>query len=316
MRSINDIKSTKKDFIINGIMKSNGLYCLIAYPKVGKSMLALQLSDCIANNKPFLGCETNFSSVLYISTENSGSQLFDRMNMMNIKFKDNDFQFIDRDEYSKFFLKDLEVDIKTFSLNEGRKLLIIDMLKDIEFDFGYDMNNYQDIGQNVLPKLRQLCSEYNIAILFIHHLNKKGKSLGSTAFDGSVDGTLRLEQSQSNKNNYRLSIINRDYESLDLSLKKDNNCILNICEEKIDDDYINPVLIALVKYCSQNPDIELTATELANKLSIPTTARQIGILMKNNKDFLKKEGLHIENKRNGKQRLKHIKYEEPIDENE
>ena len=31
----------KKDNIIDGIMKSNGLYCLGAEPKVGKSFLAL-----------------------------------------------------------------------------------------------------------------------------------------------------------------------------------------------------------------------------------------------------------------------------------
>ena len=31
----------KKDNIIEGIMKSNGLYCLVAEPKVGKSFLAL-----------------------------------------------------------------------------------------------------------------------------------------------------------------------------------------------------------------------------------------------------------------------------------
>lgn len=35
----------KKDNIIEGIMKSNGLYCLVAKPKVGKSFLALQLAN-------------------------------------------------------------------------------------------------------------------------------------------------------------------------------------------------------------------------------------------------------------------------------
>ena len=35
----------KKGNIIDGIMKSNGLYCLVADPKVGKSFLALQLAN-------------------------------------------------------------------------------------------------------------------------------------------------------------------------------------------------------------------------------------------------------------------------------
>ena len=79
MQSINNIKiCEKKDFIIEGIMKSKGLYCLIAFPKVGKSMLALQIADAVANNKLFLGHNVISSPVLYVSTENSASQIKDR----------------------------------------------------------------------------------------------------------------------------------------------------------------------------------------------------------------------------------------------
>lgn len=45
MKTISEIKKTaiKKDFIVDNLMKSNGLYCLVARPKVGKSLLTLQL---------------------------------------------------------------------------------------------------------------------------------------------------------------------------------------------------------------------------------------------------------------------------------
>ena len=69
MIAIEQLDSTiKKDNIIDGIMKSNGLYCLVAEPKVGKSFLALQLANSLANNKQFLGFNTNPTSVLYVST--------------------------------------------------------------------------------------------------------------------------------------------------------------------------------------------------------------------------------------------------------
>ena len=42
---------------------------------------------------------------------------------------------------------------------------------------GYDLNNYQDMGQYVIPKFRELCKKYNLTILLIHHLNKNNKSL-------------------------------------------------------------------------------------------------------------------------------------------
>ena len=70
MKSIEQLNEViKKDNIIDGIMKSNGLYCLVAEPKVGKSFLALQLANCLVNNKQFLGFNTNPTSVLYVSTE-------------------------------------------------------------------------------------------------------------------------------------------------------------------------------------------------------------------------------------------------------
>ena len=55
MKTISDIKkrSIKKDFIVDNIMKSNGLYCLVARPKVGKSLFALQLANAIATGSSF-----------------------------------------------------------------------------------------------------------------------------------------------------------------------------------------------------------------------------------------------------------------------
>ena len=310
MKSINEIKYIKKDYIIDEIMRTNGLYCLIAYPKVGKSMLALQISDCIANNKPFLECNTNHSPILYISTESSGNQLLERINMMNIKFKDNDFQYIDRNEYSNFFLKDLEVDISDFARNQDGKLVIVDMLKDIEFDTEYDINSYQDVGQYVLPKLRYLCNVYNISILFLHHLNKKGKSLGSTALDGSVDGILKLEQSENNSKYYKLNITNRDYESKEFHLKKDDNCILNITNE-LNESTMPEALIFLVNYCSKHKDITITATELANKYNKPILPSVYGTLIHKYIKELEKEGLKIEYHKKSNERLYHFLYEEP-----
>ena len=38
MKSLSEVKiNNKKDFIVNGIMKSNGLYCLIALAKLYKT---------------------------------------------------------------------------------------------------------------------------------------------------------------------------------------------------------------------------------------------------------------------------------------
>lgn len=92
----------KKDNIIEGIMKSNGLYCLVAEPKVDKSFLALQIANSLTNNKEFLGFKVNPTPVLYISTELSGFQLKERLNITGYEFSSNSFFFLEKDSNHRF----------------------------------------------------------------------------------------------------------------------------------------------------------------------------------------------------------------------
>ena len=80
MKAFEELKeTTKKDIIIDGIMRSKGVYSLVSKPIVGKPWLTLQLANSIANKKTFLGHEIlKPSPVLYITTELSDSQLKDR----------------------------------------------------------------------------------------------------------------------------------------------------------------------------------------------------------------------------------------------
>lgn len=80
MKALEEIDiNIKKDNIIDNIMKSNGLYCLVSNAKVGKSMLALQLSNSLTCGKQFLGHDTMSSPVLYISTESDSGQIMERI---------------------------------------------------------------------------------------------------------------------------------------------------------------------------------------------------------------------------------------------
>ena len=87
--------SIKKDIIINNIMKSKGVYLLVSNPKVGKSMLALQLSCSVINGTPFLGHKVNPSPVLYVTTE-SKLQLKERLEFLQISAKKDSLFIIDR----------------------------------------------------------------------------------------------------------------------------------------------------------------------------------------------------------------------------
>ena len=85
---------------------------------------------------------------------------------MNLYFGDNKLFIIVKEKmHQKFSLRDMEYEIKKFSEDYNGRLIILDILKDLEFDFVYDINSYQDVGQKVLPKLREIAEQYNVTIL-------------------------------------------------------------------------------------------------------------------------------------------------------
>ena len=316
MKCISEMRknSTKKDFIVDNLMKSNGLYCLVARPKVGKSLLALQLANAIATGTNFLGFRTSPSPVLYISTEMNFSQILDRIDKMNLEFDDDNFRLKEQEiNERKLNLMDLQLEFQEFANDLNGRFVIIDMFSGIDMNNGYDLNNYQDMGQYVIPKFRELCKKYNFTILLIHHLNKNNKSLGSTAIDGSVDGIITLKLDQNLKSKILFTYESRDYESVDFVLKRNENLIFEKSEMEFDD--LNPNLLIFLNYAIKQKEFSFTISDITSKLNLQIVPSVFGKLLKSNLDKLEKEGLHIELKRTGTDRIYYAKYEEPIDEN-
>lgn len=304
----------KKDNIINGIMKSRGLYLLVANAKVGKSMLALQLAHSLATNQPFLGYSTTCSYVLYITTESDFSQIKERQNLLGLKFPPQSLQIIDRDGKGEVSIFDIEADIAKFADNKNGRFLIIDMLKDINLGVDYNLNDYQDVAQKLLPKLRYLAEKYNLTILFTHHLNKRGDVLGSSAFTGVVDGKLKLTQDKNDPTNLKLKIINRDFPELNINLKREINQIFSIADEQIGIGEMDFNIVQLIKYISSKKEVDFTCSDVIIKANMNITPKQLGKLFRSNKSLLKSEGITITLHRSGKERLYKGIYEEVHEE--
>lgn len=316
MITISEVKKnyTKKDFIVDNFMKSSGIYCLVARPKVGKSLFGLQLANSIANGTTFLGFKTNPSPVLYISTEMSSMQICERIEKMNLNFNDDNFFIEDQaSKDRKLNHMDLQLVFQDFALNHNGKFIIVDMFTGVDVNNGYDLNNYQDINQYVFPKYRELCQKYGFTILLIHHLNKNNTSLGSTAIDGSVDGIITLKKDNNFPNKLFLKYDSRDYPELELTLKRNDNLVYELSEiEKTD---LPTELKIFLNYSIKKKDFEFTASEIVSTLNLLIQPSAFGKLLTNYADVLEKEGLHIESSRVSDKRIKHAIYEEPIDEN-
>ncbi len=302
--------SIKKDIIINHIMKSKGVYLLVSNPKVGKSMLALQLSCSVTNGIPFLGYKVNPSPVLYITAESDSGQLRERLEFMELEPKKGSLFPIDRQNKINISLRDLELEIKTFSEENNGRLIIIDMLKDIDFGIEYDINNYQDIAQKVLPKLRYYCDKYNVTFLVTHHLNKNGKTLGSVALDATVDGRITLIENKTNLKYIKLQTINRDFPSLDIQLKKLDNLIFKKINS-IEEDVLSYEMTSFIKYVASQKELDFTCTEIVLKANIQMSPKRFGRLLNNSIELLESEGVHIIKNRTSDTRSYHAVFVEP-----
>lgn len=298
----------KKDNIIEGIMKSNGLYCLVVEPKVGKSFLALQIANSLTNNKEFLGFKVNPTPVLYISTELSSLQLKERLNITGYEFSPNSFFFLEKDSEHRLCLTDdLQLELKEFSEKYNGKFVIVDIMYGIDYGCELDINNYSDVMKKMFDKYRELSKKYNLTFLLVHHLNKEGKTLGSTGIDGNMNGILTLINNKDNT--YTLKIINRDFEEQSLNLIKDK-LIFEVMKENNTELDFN--LSAFMRYVIKKKEIIFTPAEIVAELNLLITPSRFGRLLNSNIKILEQEGIYVELNRTATSRNYKAKFIEPF----
>lgn len=285
-------------------MKSNGLYCLVAKPK-----LALQLANSLINNKEFLGFKVNPTPVLYISTELSSLQLKERLDITGYEFFLNSFFFLERDEEHKLCLRDdLLLDIKEFATKYNGKLVIIDIMCGIDYGYDLDINNYNDVMKNMFDKYRELSKKYNLTFLLIHHLNKEVKTLGSTGIDGNMNGILTLINNKDNT--YTLKIINRDFEEQNLNLIRNDKLEFEFINE--DNTELDFNLSVFMRYVIKKKEVIFTPAEMIAELNLLITPSRFGRLLNSNIKRLEKEGIYVELNRTATSRNYKVKFIDPL----
>lgn len=285
-------------------MKSNGLYCLVAKPK-----LALQLANSLTNNKEFLGFKVNPTPVLYITTKLSGLQLKERLEITGYEFSLNSFFFLERDEEHKLCLRnDLLLDIKEFATKYNGKLVIIDIMCGIDYGYDLNINNYNDVMKNMFDKYRELSKKYNLTFLLVHHLNKEGKTLGSTGIDGNMNGILTLINNKDNT--YTLKIINRDFEEQNLNLIRNDKLEFEIINE--DNTELDFNLSVFMRYVIKKKEVIFTPAEMIAELNLLITPSRFGRLLNSNIKRLEKEGIYVELNRTATSRNYKVKFIDPL----
>ncbi len=149
MKTIEELSNSIVDinYVIENMIRKNALYCLLREGKVGKSAVDLQIANSVCNGIPFLNLKSNKTAILYLSTEMNPSETISRINFMKFNFKENDFLYtFPEDNMPQISILKVEKEISKFKEKYNGKLVLIDMLKEINFGSYYDLNNYQDMS--------------------------------------------------------------------------------------------------------------------------------------------------------------------------
>ena len=162
--------------------------------------------------------------------------------------------------------------------------------------------------KNMFDKYRDLAKTYNLTFLLIHHLNKEGKTLGSTGIDSNMNGILTLINNKDNT--YTLKIINRDFEEQNLNLIRNDKLEFEIINE--DNTELDFNLSVFMKYVIKKKEVIFTPAEIIAELNLLITPSRFGRLLNSNIKRLEKEGIYVELNRTATSRNYKAKFIDPL----
>lgn len=213
-------------FIVKGILPE-GMSILAGKPKRGKSFLALNIAkSCASGGKALGNIHVKKQKVLYLALEDTPRRLKRRLSQSvpdDAMLLDNLHLAIEWPRIGQGCENKLEMWLKH---HPDTKLIIIDTLEKIAPAKSMTKGIYSDDYSKIEP-LKAIADKYNIAIVCIHHLNKRDSDSdevdrvsGSTGLTGAVDTILILNR-DINRADAKLYISGRDLEENELGINFD-----------------------------------------------------------------------------------------------
>jgi DNA repair protein RadA/Sms len=172
-------KITEFDRVLGGGIVVGSLVLLGGAPGIGKSTLVLQI------------CHHLKTPTLYVSGEESASQIKMRIDRLNLDF--SNLKFLGENNIEK---------IVSFIIEENPGLVIIDSIQTL-----YSQELPSEAGsinqvRICTVKLLEIAKKYNIPIIIIGHVTKDGLVAGPKSLEHLVDAVLYLEETATD--NFRL----------------------------------------------------------------------------------------------------------------
>lgn len=227
--TIASLPDTKPEPVIDGLVYKKGITLLAAHPKQGKTTLSTYAGMCVATGQDFLGHTTEQGSVLFMSCEgNAEAAVYEPYKRIRrgheLEEELPGFKVITVEDKPLFDESGFKV-LRALCLIHRPKMLVIDSLVS---NLTCNENVSTEVRNTALRPLMQLCKEFDMGCLLIHHRNKGGEHqdainaargasefiAGTTAYLMLHDGILERVCCQYAPGGYELPI-NFDYSEAD-----------------------------------------------------------------------------------------------------
>jgi DNA primase len=182
------------DYLVPGLLPKGESALLVAMPKVGKSLLGIDLAFAVATGEDnFLGETCKQGKVLLVSVDESKQSTGRKLSKRGFRVSDKDNIRI----VTKFNVEQLgklEAEIEDFR----PALVIIDSLKRITS--GSEISENSAEFADSVYEISELCNRYGSSCLLIHHSKKNNESTGvenargSTAITGALGNVWVLDR--------------------------------------------------------------------------------------------------------------------------
>lgn len=296
--------------IFGGILRP-GLYVLAGTSKVGKSMIATTMANCIAKGKDFLGKSMPQGKVIYFDNDNYDFETKSRIISLNLSGIDEVLYEFDESK-SIEVINEVLINIK--NINDYR-LVIIDSYVGLE-EVIITKDNYFEVYP-VLKKLRDYIVSKNLVGIVIHHTKKDKEKLdqdnllGSKALSGATTGTLLLSVRNEFDRHGQLKLILRNNKSV-IKIKKDDSDIswlLDNSEDETTQEIPRDILFLINTVVSEeNHILKGTCQEIVQKSRMEINPSYLTKFLKLHQHYLDENNVTFKNERTGKKRMIIIEY--------
>jgi len=225
-------------WLVEGLLQAGWLLVINARPKVGKSIVSVNLATALAKGTPFLNLSTSPCAVVYIDLERPLETL-NRFKTLNAVSNPN--IFVPDERVGADALDALRSLIKQARERTGRPVVVFvdtlgDFIKPALKQRRASINDYDAIAE-ILQELRNLALELGCAFVFVHHARKALSEeptevdvLGSTAIAGKFDVIAHLQPDRTDGSVLALTAEGNAIAKTTLHFTISDNYRLEVCE--------------------------------------------------------------------------------------